>query len=239
MNTVKFEKGNALVVAHRGVSGIETENTCAAFIAAGNRSYYGIETDIYRTADGGFICNHDGNLSRIAGEKISVEDATLSTLQGIILYDKDGTKDRLDLRPCTLENYISICKKYEKQCILELKSDFTMEETERFIGIIKKYDYLDKVTFISFNYENLKRVRCVLPHQSVQFLFKSLTDEIFYNIVADKFDVDVHYPSLNKENIDRMHGAGIKINCWTVDKKEDAERLASLGVDQITTNILE
>ena len=44
MNTIKFEKGNVGVVAHRGLSGIERENTASAFVAAGNRSYYGIET---------------------------------------------------------------------------------------------------------------------------------------------------------------------------------------------------
>ena len=55
MNTPKFEKGNVLVIAHRGLSGIETENTNAAFVAAGNRSYYGIETDIHRTADGNLV----------------------------------------------------------------------------------------------------------------------------------------------------------------------------------------
>ena len=52
MNTVKIKRRNTLTVAHRGLSGIEAENTCAAFVAAGNRSYYGIETDIRRTADG-------------------------------------------------------------------------------------------------------------------------------------------------------------------------------------------
>ena len=50
MNTVKFEHKNTLVVAHRGLSGLETENTVTAFVAAGNRSYYGIETDMRRTA---------------------------------------------------------------------------------------------------------------------------------------------------------------------------------------------
>lgn len=239
MDTVKFEKKNTLVVAHRGVSGIETENTCAAFIAAGNRSYYGIETDIYRTADGRFVCNHDGNLLRIAGENIAVEGVTLSTLQSIVLYDKDGTKSRADLRPASLENYVSICKKYGKHCVLELKSDFTDEETERFIGIIKKLDYLDSVTFISFNYENLVKVRKLCPTQSVQFLFSKVTDEIVENVIRDKFDVDVHYKALTDEIIDRLHAAGVKIDCWTVDTVEDAERLAEKGVDFITSNILE
>ena len=71
MNTIAFEKKNTLVIAHRGLSGIERENTNAAFIAAGNRSYYGIETDIYRTADGQFVVNHDGSLARVAGEDLS------------------------------------------------------------------------------------------------------------------------------------------------------------------------
>ena len=106
MNTKKFEKENVLVVAHRGLSGIETENTNAAFVAAGNRSYYGIETDVHRTADGKLVVFHDGTLERVAGEKINVEEVSLSVLQNVTLLDKDGTKNRLDLIPPTLENYI-------------------------------------------------------------------------------------------------------------------------------------
>ena len=239
MNTVKFEKRNTLVVAHRGLSGIEAENTNAAFVAAGNRSYYGIETDIRRTADGRFVVCHDKNLSRIAGENIPVEEVTLSVLQSVVLFDKDGTKSRADLRLCTLENYISICKKYSKHAVLELKSDFTDEETERYIGIIRELDYLDRVTFISFKYDNLVKIRKILPAQSVQFLFTELTDEIFEKVVSDRFDVDTHHSCLNEENVRRLHEVGLKINCWTVDNKDEAERLSSLGVDYITSNILE
>lgn len=239
MNTVKFDKRNTLVVAHRGLSGIEAENTNSAFVAAGNRSYYGIETDIRRTLDGRFIVNHDGNLKRISGEDLNVEETELEALQNVILFDKDGTKDRLDLRPCTLENYISICKKYEKHCVLELKSDFTDEETERFVEIIKAFDYLYNVTFISFVYDNLVKVRRLLPKQSVQYLFSTLTDEIIDKIKRDKFDADVSYKSLTKEQVEMLHKAGIKVNVWTVDSKETAEALAEWGVDYITTNILE
>ena len=239
MNTVKFEKGSTLAVAHRGLSGIERENTNAAFVAAGNRSYYGIETDIHRTADGRFVVCHDDDLFRVAGEKLPVEEVSMELLQNVVLFDKDGTKDRADLRPCTLENYISICKKYEKHCVLELKSGFTEEETERFIDIIKELGYLDSVTFISFYYENLLNVRRVVPGQSAQFLFSEMTDEIIERVIHDGLDVDVYYKALTEENIKRLHDAGIKINCWTVDNKETAERLASFGVDYITTNILE
>ena len=135
MNTIKFEKGQTLAVAHRGLSGMERENTVAAFIAAGNRSYYGVETDIRRTADGHFVICHDKSLLRVSGEEILVEETPLKELQEVILYDEDGTKSRKDLRLCTLENYIRICKKYEKHCVLELKSDFDEEETDRYLQI--------------------------------------------------------------------------------------------------------
>lgn len=239
MNTVKFEKGNALVVAHRGLSGIERENTNAAFVAAGNRSYYGIETDIHRTLDGKFVVNHDNNLSRVAGENIPVEEVSLSTLQNVILFDKDGTKERSDLRPCSLENYINICKKYEKHCVLELKSSFTDEETERFISIIRELGYLENVTFISFYYDNLVQVRKILPEQPVQYLFSEVTDAIIEKVTKDGFDVDVNHNALAADVVKRFHDAGIKVNCWTVDNPERAEALAAMGVDFITSNILE
>jgi glycerophosphoryl diester phosphodiesterase len=36
-----------------------------------------------------------------------------------------------------------------------------------------------------------------------------------------------------------MHDNGLEINCWTVNSKERGEELAAMGVDYITTNILE
>ena len=239
MNTVKIDKKSTQVIAHRGLSGIEVENTNAAFIAAGNRSYYGIETDIYRTNDGKLVINHDGNLNRIAGEDIYVEKTSLATLQGIVLYDKDGVKDRMDLRLSTPENYLKICKKYEKHSVLELKSEFTMEEIKQIIDIVKSYDYLENTTFISFNYDNLLKIREILPNQSVQYLFWKVEPKITEMLVRDKIDVDVRYVELTKEDIDMLHSHGLKVNCWTVDSKEDAERLASWGIDFITSNIVE
>lgn len=239
MNTRKFEKKNTLVVAHRGLSGLETENTNAAFVAAGNRSYYGIETDVHRTLDGKFVICHDDSLKRVGGENVPVEEVTMDTLLNIVLFDKDGTKGRADLRPTTLENYVSICKKYDKHCVLELKSDFTDEEIGKIIEIIKSLEYLENVTFISFGYDNLLKVRKLVPTQSAQFLFSEITDEIVERVKRDRLDVDVYFKALTEENVKAFHDAGITVNCWTVNSIEDGERLAGFGVDYITTNILE
>ncbi len=237
-NTVKFNKGNVQVVAHRGVSGLEAENTCAAFLAAGNRTYWGVETDVYRTADGKFILNHDGNLKRIAGEDLCVEQVSFDVLRAAVLYDKDGVK-RGDLHLASVDEYVRICKKYGKICVLELKSDFTEEEIARLCDLIKGWDYLDGVTFISFNIENLKKVRALYPNQICQFLTGDVSDEMIALLSGLAMDLDVHYHALTKERVDAFHAAGIKINCWTVDNAADAERLAEWGVDYITSNILE
>lgn len=239
MDTIKFEKGNVRMVAHRGLSGIEAENTNAAFIAAGNRSYYGIETDIKRTADGKFVLNHDGHLQRIAGENVAVAEVSLALLQNVLLLDTDGTRDRQDLRPTTLENYIKLCKRYEKQSVLELKDEFTDAELKQIINVIKSFDYLEHVTFISFIYQNLKNIRKHLPDQPAQFLSRVLTDEIIAEAAADQIDVDIDYRGLTPENIAAAHAAGLKVNCWTINTKELGEQMVAWGVDYITTNILE
>jgi glycerophosphoryl diester phosphodiesterase len=239
MDTIKFEKKNVKMIAHRGLSGIEVENTSSAFVAAGNRSHYGIETDIYKTADGHFIVGHDDNYKRLSGEEIYLEKSTLKELQEVVFFDKDGTKNRVDLRPATLENYLSIVKKYQKHAVLELKSDFNEDEIKRLIEIIKEFDYLDKLTFISFNYNNLLSIKKFLPNQSAQYLFWKITDEEIERLVRDKIDVDIWVVELTKEQIEKCHKAGLVVNCWTVDDPKKAEELASWGIDFITSNILE
>jgi glycerophosphoryl diester phosphodiesterase len=54
-----------------------------------------------------------------------------------------------------------------------------------------------------------------------------------------RLDLDAHYQWATKENIDRMHALGIKVNVWTVDDPAVAEQLADWGIDYITSNILE
>ncbi|MBQ7379283.1 MAG: hypothetical protein IJW70_06335 [Clostridia bacterium] len=237
-NTIKFNKGNTLIVAHRGVSGLEMENTCAAFIAAGNRTYWGVETDVWRTADGKFILNHDGNLKRIAGEDLSVEQVSFDVLRAAVLYDKDGVK-RGDLHLASVDEYVRICKRYGKICVLELKSVFTDEEIAKLCGMIESLGYLDGVTYISFHLNNLIKVRALYPQQPCQYLTGDVSDEMIARLSELKMDLDVICTALTKERVDAFHAAGIKINCWTVDNPADAERLADWGVDYITSNILE
>ena len=90
MNTTKFDNKSTKVVAHRGLSGIERENTNAAFIAAGNRNYFGVETDVHVTKDGQFVIAHDSIMERVSGSSLVIEESTFAMLRSIILYEKNG-----------------------------------------------------------------------------------------------------------------------------------------------------
>ena len=236
--TIAFNKKDARVIAHRGLSGLEVENTDSAFIRAGEHTYYGIETDVRRTADGKFVISHDDTLARLSGQNIAVESSTLDELKNIPLYDKNS-QELGEERVTDLDSYIEICKQYNKQAILELKSSFTQEEIVRMIEIINSHDYINGVTFISFGYDNLLYVRNALPNHSVQYLFSELNDEIENRLINDRIDVAINHNALTKRALDKFHDAGLKVNCWTVDDKATAEKLARWGVDYITTNILE
>ena len=167
MDTIKFNSGNTKVVAHRGLSGLETENTCAAFVTAGNRSYFGIETDVHRTADGKFVVIHDDNTKRVGVDHLVVEETTFDTLRNLQLVDKDGQRGRSDLRIPSLSEYISICKRYEKVAVPELKQPMQPEEIAVVVEEFRAQAYLENTVFISFHWENLAEIRRLVPGQAV------------------------------------------------------------------------
>ena len=97
MDTIKFNKKQVKMVAHRGASGLERENTVPAFVAAGNRSYFGVETDVHKTADGLYVIIHDETTSRVSrgAVNIHVEENPYEAVRHIVLPDKDGSTVRL------------------------------------------------------------------------------------------------------------------------------------------------
>ena len=52
-------------------------------------------------------------------------------------------------------------------------------------------------------------------------------------------DLDIYFEGVNPGMMADCMELGIKVNCWTVDQLEDARRLVEMGVDYITSNILE
>ena len=239
-DTIKIEKKQTRMVAHRGVSGLEKENTSLAFVAAANRSYWGIETDVHKTSDGRFIVIHDDTTERVAGVNYRVEETDFETLRSIPLLDMQNKAGRIDLRMPTLEEYIHICKDYGKICVLELKNAFEEADVQRIVQIIEAEEYLDQTVFISFDLNNLLYVRNCRPQASVQFLIGRKPPENLLDLVREHhLDIDANFNIVTQEFVDSIHAAGQMVNAWTVNNSTIAEQLISYGVDFITTNILE
>lgn len=242
MDTIKIQKNGVKMIAHRGLSGIERENTCPAFVAAGNRSYFGIETDVHVTRDGKFVIIHDETTTRVSlgTSNLNVEECSFDEIKGLVFPDLDGGTSRRDIMIPLLEDYIRICKKYDKKCVLELKNRFKKEDTERLVQEIAALGYLENVIFISFCYDNCAILRSILPDATIQFLTgEMMNDGVLALLQANRLDLDINYHCINGEWIERLHALGIKVNVWTCDGKNDAENLVSMGVDFITSNILE
>ena len=78
-----------------------------------------------------------------------------------------------------------------------------------------------------------------LPQQQAQFLVSSIPDLLLDTLQKYHLDLDIKHAVLTRECVDTLHAAGIKVNVWTVNTPEDARRAMDMGVDFITTNILE
>ena len=82
-------------------------------------------------------------------------------------------------------------------------------------------------------------IREKLPQQRAQYLVSSFDDGLLDILKTHHLDLDIKYSSLSEEQLRACHEAGVQVNVWTVNEPEDARRLASYGVDFITSNILE
>lgn len=236
-NTIKFENQRVKMIAHRGLSKLELENTKEAMIAACNRSYFGIETDVRLTKDNKLVLFHDDDLKRLANLEKKVIDMTYVELCDLELDNQINylvTKNRVML----YEDYLCILKEYNKVPIIEIKGEHTNESLQEILALGLKYFFPNQLVFIGFNVEYLKYLKQLNSDLIIQLLFGKNFEENVRHCIENKFDVDIHYDLLTKENVEILRKNNMKINVWTVDNLDWAEKNAD-NLDFITTNILE
>ena len=202
------------MIAHRGLSGMETENTLAAFEAACKRLFYGIETDVHVTKDGKYIIFHDECTGRLCEKNLIIEETDFEILRSLKF------KDGISKMPM-LSEYLQVISRYKKVAVIELKKSMRESNIEEIIEICKQEYTLDKIIFISFDFENLVVVRKLLPKQKIQFLTEKFDDGLIKSLKEYGFDLDIRYDLLTKEKIKEFHESNIAINCWTCDDSQD------------------
>lgn len=227
------------LIAHRGFSKYELENTKEAFLAAANRPYFGIETDISIIKNQAMILFHDDNLKRLTNIDKSLKDLTIEEAVDIELNARE-TYHTYSYKIAYPREYIRICKHYGKTPIIELKWGFTKELVDEVMKLLIQEDMYDKSIVICFTYELVLYIKESYPDMRIQYLLGMLyTEKAIEDCLSKNISIDLRYDLVTKELVDRFHEKGLEVNAWTVDDEETRKRLELWGVDYITTNILE
>lgn len=227
------------MIAHRGYSKYELENTKEAFLAAANRSYFGIETDVTLLKDRSMVLFHDDDLVRLAESTTKIRDLTFKEAMRIELKAK-GTYHTYNYHISTPLEYLRICKHYNKYPVIELKWGMDNEAVDKLMEMILEEDMYDKSMIICYTFSTILYLKEKYPTYHTQFLLGMLyTEEIINKCLENKINIDLRWDLITKELVDKFHKQNLEVNAWTVDDKDTYEKLKEYGVDYITTNILE
>jgi len=239
MNTVKIDKYFRGMIAHRGLSGIETENTVNAFVAAANRSYFGIECDIYASKDNKLIITHDDTLLRLGMLNIYIPSYQYEEIRRFTLMDRKTGHLSDTLTIPLLQDYLAICKTYQKHALIELKDNLSNDNLEKAVELVEKYHDLNDTSFLSFNDKYLTHLRKMHPDLNLYYLSGTISEKVYDLCEKNRFHLDCKADQIDEAFIKRLHLLGLKVCVYTVNDKDEAEKLIKMGVDYITTDILE
>ncbi len=239
MNTVKIDKYFKGMVAHRGLSGIETENTINAFLAAANRSYFGMECDVHASRDGKIIISHDDTLLRLGMLNVYLPSFRYDEIRKFTLIDRKSGNLSENIMIPLLSEFLLICKTYRKHGFVELKHGLSNDNLETVIDEIQKIGMTDNISIITFHDKYLTYIRKNHPEMTLYLLLEEMTDKAYDFCEKNRINLDIHHDKLDENIIKKMHLIGLKVAVWTVDDKDTAEKLIKMGVDFITSNILE
>ena len=223
-------------VAHRGYSGYAPENSLAAFELAGRMGFWGIETDIYETSDGAFVCIHDDTLDRTTDGEGKVTDFTLEKL-GEYSIDAGNNLDRTEnLKIPTFEEYLDICGDYGCTAVVEIK---TVKNYDAVLSIIYERGMDNKCVIIGAA-NDLKEIRSrdsKIPVLNIGYSSEPYEDNIkaMDGIEGEK-GILYNYPQVDKKAVQKTHDSGLYCAVWAVDDEDVAEDYLGYGVDFIVTN---
>lgn len=229
---MNLKKNTNPVIAHRGAfkkNGFP-ENSIAALREAIRLQCAGSEFDVQMTADDSLIINHDPHYHGLEIEKSTFAQLTafplsngepLPTLRRFLLAGKENnpaTKLILEIKP-------SVISKERGKAV-----------AETCLALVKEIGTEDKMVYISFDYDILKRIREINSGALTQYLNGNKTPE---QLKADGISgADYHF-SVFQKNPDWIRQAkenGLVLNAWTVNNRNDMEWLLKSGFNYITTN---
>lgn len=213
---------STLVIAHRGASGYELENSLAAFRAAVAAQADGVELDIHSTADGEIIVHHDASI-----RGVPIAQANASELGRLRLRNGEPVPTLSQV----LEAIGPALKVFVEIKVLDPRWD------QRLFEVLDKGPNPRGYAIHSFAYHVVRRLgdqrpdipRGLLSEVHTKLPRKSLQDASADTLWQKRNTVD-------EELVKTVHASDDQIIVWTVDSRSEMERLVGWGVDGICTN---
>lgn len=234
------DKTDITLIAHRGFTAVAPENTAPAFEEAGKAGFNGAECDIYRTKDGVWVVHHDSHTYRMMNESSFIEKLTYEELMQYTYDNGSNIADYPDLKVCTLEEYLEICKAYNMTAVIELKGKNNTEHYDEVVGTVDKVGAKD-VVYISFHLENLKKLRA-LSDAPLYYLVQKIDDQAIADALSLGGSCGIDFNGNKEENtpeiIQKCFDEGLLMGAWTIDKGDALNRMLDSGVTLITTNTI-
>jgi len=218
------------IIAHRGFWNRpgSAQNSLHSLRGAIEIGAYGSELDVWITADGVVVLNHDPSYGGV-----HIETSNYSAIQGLRLSNGEPLP--------LLQQCIDIIKNQEKtKLIIEIKPHSTITNENRAVAAVHKLvndgGVAHLVDYISFSENICLELIKADPQNRVAYLNGNRTPEQLKQ--AGYWGLDYHFDVLKNNQIwlTRARELGLTTNVWTVNSISDMLFFISLGVDFITTD---
>jgi len=236
-----LDRENVNLIAHRGFSAKEYDNTIDAYQKAVEAKFWGMETDVRVTADNKLVLAHDDAIYPATGKTGSISKMTFDEVMELeFSVAKFPGKT---YKYASFHDYLMLAKESGVTPVIELKAPFTYEQIQLVLDMVEEENMMDKVVFISFDLPYLQYIRNRHSDVPLQLLIGTSHVETQLNTcIEKKISVSVaftHPTFFTIEMIDRFHNAGLNVAAWTVDNPDKMIELINLGVDYFTSNALD
>ena len=211
-----------IAVAHRGGAAYWPENTLEAFRNSASTGADMVELDVQTTSDGVQVIHHDSSF-KAGGKTYKIPKNTYAKLV--------AAKPSL----CTLDEALDTIYKTGLMIQLELKES---ADAKKCVAAIAKHNMKNRTWYISFKTAQLKAVRAQDPEAKLGYIFeKSVPKHLDSTIASLRISaLMVKHDLLTQTRLNDWHMAGLLVNVWTINNREDCRRFADMGVDFITSN---
>lgn len=214
-----------LVIAHRGASAAEPENTVAAFRLAGELGADGVELDVRRTADDRLVVHHDA----------AVADGRV--IRHVRAAELPSSMPSLDeaIDACRPTMFVNVEIKNDPD---EPDDDPSHWLAHTVSALLARRGTPRRWLVSSFRPGTVGRVRRVAPMLRTALLCEGLGDaQIAHAARVGHVAIHPSVDGLTADQVRSAHAAGLAVNAWTCNDPDRIAELIAWGVDGICTDV--